>query len=187
MRRPILILAFVAAAGAAHAQTTPAIPLPETNEAPPPADATKVLNGVTFAEVEAIVKAAGYEYQSLTASYGPYLEVKSKDGYKFEVSLADCPESGEVRCDSINMLSYAFNETPKVTLKGVNDWNNKAWGVRGMLYKDGTSGVSMNLGVNGGVTAAWITNRLGNFGYWLTSFGDFVAGTTAPAAPTATP
>ena len=187
MRRSILIMALIAASAAAQAQTTPAIPLPETNEGPKPADNTKVMDGVTLAEVEAIVKAAGYEYQSLSGSYGPYLELKSKDGYKYEVSLADCPESGEARCGSLNMLSYAFNETPKVTLKGVNDWNNKAWGVRGMLYKDGTSGVSMNVGVNGGVTAAWILNRLGNFDYWLTSFGDFVAGTTPVATPTATP
>ena len=186
MRGLILTLAFVAATAVAHAQT-PTIPLPESNEPPPPADSTKVMNGVTIAEVEAIVKAAGYEYQSLTGSYGPYLEVKSKDGYKYEVSLADCPETGEARCGSVNMLSYAFNETPKVTLKGVNDWNNKAWGVRGMLYKDGTSGVSMNVGVNGGVTAAWLVNRLGNFDYWLTSFGDFVAGAMPPAPAPATP
>ena len=95
--------------------------------------------------------------------------------------------AGEQRCWSLTLLSYSFNETPRVTLKGVNEWNNNAWGVRGMLYKDGTSGVGMNLGLNGGVTADWVAKRFGNFDYWLSAFGDFVAGTTPTPAPSPTP
>lgn len=151
----------------------PSIPL--TVDPPKEFDKTKVIDGITLAEAEAIAVKAGYGATKMSGSYD-YLEVMTASGYRFEISLADCPESGEMRCASLNLRSYAFNENPRVTLKGVNEWNTSAWGVRGMLYKDGTSGVTMNLGVNGGVTEAWIAARISNYDYWLTEFGKFVNG-----------
>lgn len=186
MRRSAVLTLALIGTTTAFAQTPP-----QSEPAAPSAahefDGTRTMDGITIDELESIVKAGGYTYKRLSGSYGDYLEVQSADGYKYEASLNDCPESGERRCWSLTLLSYSFNETPRVTLKGVNEWNGNAWGVRGMLYKDGTSGVAMNLGVNGGVTEAWIAKRFGNFDYWLTAFGDFVAGNTPAAAPTPTP
>ena len=187
MRNAVLALsvAFVAAAPALAQQppagepvtvpsTEPSIPL---NVDPPKEfDKTKLFDGMTLAEAQAIAEKAGYAATKMTGTYD-YLEVMTSSGYRFEISLADCPESGEMRCSSLNLRSYAFNENPRVTLKGVNEWNTGAWGVRGMLFKDGTSGVTMNLGVNGGVTEAWVAARIGNYDYWLTEFGKFVNGT----------
>ena len=184
--RLIPILALLGAAFAAEAQVPPAA----TPAMPPIAhaqDPGKIFDGITIDELEGIVKAAGYTYKRMSGNYGDYLEVETADGSKYEASLNDCPDTGEQRCWSLTLLSYSFNETPRVTLKGVNEWNNNAWGVRGMLYKDGTSGVGMNLGLNGGVTADWVAKRFGNFDYWLSAFGDFVAGTTPTPAPSPTP
>lgn len=183
--RPVAILLSIALAAAAAAQTPPAgdpaappeEPIIPLNIDPKVTyDSTKAMNGLTLAEVEAVAARAGYKPAKITGSY-EYLELTTSTGYRFEASLADCPESGEQRCASLNLRSYSFNETSKVTLKGVNEWNTNAWGVRGMLFKDGTSGVSMNVGVDGGVTEAWIAARIANYDYWLNNYGQFVNGT----------
>jgi hypothetical protein len=180
MKIAVLTCLAVMAAPLVWAEGMPTLGQPTSGQS------SGLFNGITMDELEAVVKASNHTYKRLNDKY-EYLEVKSPDDYTYEINLGDCPENGEKRCTSINFYSYNFNEKPNVTLKGINNWNADAWGVKGVLHKDGTSAVSMNLGADGGVTADWIAARMGNFDYWLTSYGNFVSGNTPAPASEPTP
>ena len=142
-------------------------------------DASKLFTSMTIDDVEAVVKEAGLKYERQTGGNGESIDAESPDGLKYSISLVNCPESGERRCESLNLISYTFNETANMTLKRVNEWNrDQAWGVRGMLFSDGTSGMTMNIAVDGGVTAGWLKARLDNYSYYIKSFSDLIQGVT---------
>jgi hypothetical protein len=175
-----MTLAASACVAVAWGQDPAPGPTPGTPPAERQFESAKLLDGLTMAELKNLLERAGYAPVVIAGNAGDYYEVVTQDGYKFEVSMGDCSEGAEPRCISLNLRSYAFLETPKVTLKGINAWNLNAWGARGMLFKDGTSGMAMNIGLDGGVTESWVVKRFGNFEYWHTAYRQFVEGTAAP-------
>lgn len=186
MRRT-LFAAILILSGAAAAQPAPepAAPEPAAPEPAAPApgvqpDNLRLYDGLTMDELEAIMKEAGIEYTRVPDAGGEAINAKSADALNYSYFLVDCPAEGEKRCASLNLVSYYFLETPKVTLKGLNAWNRDTWGARGVLYKDGTSAVVGNYALNGGVTARWVVNRIGNFTVELKRFSDFVGGAAPP-------
>ena len=168
----VLVLAF---AGNAQAQPAPSLEVPSgtgQKMAPVP----EVLDGITIDELETIVKDAGYTYSRVTADGKENIDATTKDGLKFSFFLVDCPAGDKPRCASLNLSSFLFLESVNVTLRGVNEWNRSAWGVRGVLYTDGTSGMVMNLAVDGGVSRKWLVNRFTNFDFYIKSYSDFTQG-----------
>lgn len=172
----IAIFTSTLLAATLSASLVQAEPVKQDSSAPVSGD---TIGGLTMDELEATVKESGLTYARLKEANGESIDVTSPDGYKFNIILVNCPELGEQRCESMNFMSYNFNETPNVTLKKINDWNREsAWNVRGSLHSDGTSGVVMNLPLDGGVTRAWVIARIQNYSYYIKAFADFVAGTT---------
>ena len=98
------------------------------------------------------MKAAGYTYKRMSGNYGDYLEVETADGYKYEASaqrLSRIRRAALLVADAAQLL---VQRNAARDAEGRQQVEQQRWGVRGMLYKDGTSGVGMNLGLNGGVT-----------------------------------
>ncbi len=151
------------------------------------AQAQTVHDGLTVDEFATIVTSSGLEHVRRDRDEGVAFEITTADGYRYEAAIAECEGEAEKRCISLNLWSFNFNESPTVTLKGVNKFNNESWGVRAMLFADGQSGLNMSIGLNGGVTDAWVKNRFANFGYWLKVYGDFHAGRAPAPAPTGEP
>lgn len=133
----------------------------------------QVYDGLTFDELEAFIKAEGYIYKRLEGSNGPYIQTATANGVSYEVWLAECNQDATPRCISLTAQTFYFKESPKVTLKALNDWNANTWGMRAMLFSDGQSGMIMNLGLNGGITGNWMIKRLRNFNYWSEAYNAF--------------
>lgn len=142
-------------------------------------DSSKVFDGLTIDELEEVVKEAGYTYDRVSTDGKENIDASTKDGLKFSFFLVDCPAGEKPKCASLNLSSFLFLESVNVTLRGVNEWNRTSWGVRGVLYTDGTSGMIMNLGLDGGVSRLWLKNRFVNFDYYLTSYSNFTQGIKA--------
>lgn len=140
-------------------------------------------DGLTFDELEVIVKADGYGYTIHQGTSGPYLQTGTVNGVSYEIWLSECNQDPKPRCIGFTAQTFYFKESPKVTLKAINDWNANAWGVRAMLYSDGQSAVAMNIGMNGGVTGNWLIRRLRNFNYWAEAYSAFRNTGDPKAAP----
>jgi Putative bacterial sensory transduction regulator len=166
----------------AHGQSTPSLEVPagtgQTMAALP-----DLLDGLTIDELEVVVKEAGYAYSRVTSDGKESIDAATKDGLKFSFFLVDCPTGDKPRCASLNLSSFLFLENVNVTLRGVNEWNRSAWGVRGVLYTDGTSGMIMNLAVDGGVSKKWLLNRFTNFDFYIKSYSDFTQGIKPAQSP----
>ncbi len=159
-----------------------------TDAAPLPDAATLALlgksyNGLTFDELEAIIKADGYGYERFDGTNGPYIQTGTANGVSYEVWLSECSQDPVPRCVGLTAQTFYFKESPKVTLKALNDWNANSWGVRAMLFGDGQSAMVMNVGVNGGVTGDWVVKRLRNFNYWAEAYSAFWGSGDPKATP----
>lgn len=189
MRRLLIVLALSGSAIAQEAAPTPE-PAPRTEPdtavggdagtaaAPLPDAATLALlrnnyDGLTLEELEAILKADGYAYERFEGTSGPYLQTSTVNGVRYETWLSECNEEPVPRCAGLTAQTFYFKESPKVTLKALNDWNANSWGVRAMLFSDGQSAMTLNIGVNGGVTGSWVVNRYRNFNYWAEAYSAF--------------
>jgi len=170
MKRIVVMLAAGLTAGAAFAETVK----PAGDQSLADLGPGKVLAGITYDELAAVMTAAGFTATPVTDGKG--FEVLAPGGYRFSAFLGDCAEGDAARCESLRMLSFSFNENANVTLKSINDWNTQSWGARGFVSKDGTSQVVMDVSLTGGVTPAWVTQQLKNFDYWMSNYGGFVGG-----------
>lgn len=181
-----IFAAIVLLAGSAFAQTpapgaegTTATPQPGDLGEPPALDPQTVAmlgksyDGLTLDEVEAFIKADGYGYERIQGQNGPYLQTATANGVSYEIWLSDCNTDATPRCAGLTAQTFFFKESPKVTLKALNDWNMNTWGMRAMIYSDGQSAVAMNVGVSGGVTGTWVQKRMRNFNYWAEAYSAF--------------
>lgn len=183
------IFAALLLAGTAFAQepTPQPAPRPDPDTAigsdqpapPPPPDPAvlamlaKSYDGLTFDELEAFIKADGYGYERLQGENGPYIQTGTANGVSYEIWLSECNEDPVPRCIGLTAQTFYFRESPKVTLKALNDWNANTWGMRAMLFPDGQSAMAMNVGLNGGVTGNWVIKRMRNFNYWAEAYSAF--------------
>lgn len=170
MKRSVMMLVAGLAAGGALAEPVK----PAGDQSLADLGPGKVLVGITYDELQAVMTPAGFTATPVTDGKG--FEVLAPGGYRFSAFLGDCPEGEAPRCESLRMISFTFNENSNVTLKSINDWNAQSWGARGFVSKDGTSQVLMDVSLTGGVTPAWVTQQLKNFDYWMTNYGSFVSG-----------
>lgn len=129
-------------------------------------------DGLTFDQFEGILKAAGTVYQRMEGDNGPYVQAATSAGVNYEMWLFDCDATTAV-CRGLTLHTFYFRETPKITLKALNDWNLNAVGIRAFLYSDGQSAMVMNVGVDGGVTGNWVANRVRDFDYWASAYNIF--------------
>lgn len=194
-----LFLSAILLAGIAAAQepTPQPAPRPETGTTTggtQPAEAAasdpaviemlaKTYDGLTIDELEAIIKADGYGYERLQSDGGPYIRTGTASGVSYEVWLSEYNQDPVPRCIGLTAQTLYFKESPKVTLKALNDWNANTWGMRAMLYADGQSAMAMNVGVNGGVTGNWVIKRLRNFNYWADAYSAFWTSGNPKAVP----
>ncbi len=161
----------------------------EPEPTPPPVDPAviemlaRTHDGLTVDELEAFIKADGYAYERLDGNSGPYIQTRTVNGVTYEVWLSECNTDAVPRCIGLNAQTFYFKESPKVTLKALNDWNANTWGMRAMLFPDGQSAMTMNIGVNGGVTGNWVIKRLRNFNYWAEAYNAFWETGNPKAAP----
>ena len=174
------LIAALLLTGVAYAQQdgtrigveTPPAPTPD----PAAAEAlAKTYDGMTIDDLEAIIKADGYGYERHPAEgdNAPYISTGTANGVTYDVWLTECDKSPVPRCVGLTAQTYYFKESPKVTLKALNEWNVNAWSVRGVIYGDGQSSVVMNVGLNGGVNGAWLVARLRNFNFWAEAYRAF--------------
>lgn len=186
MRRFAIALLFITATAEAQEPTPEPAPRTDPTTIGGDAEATttgpdaatqamlaRSYDGITFSELEAFVKADGYGFERHEGSAGPYLQTGTANGVAYEIWLSECNQDPEPRCIGLTAQTFYFKESPKVTLKAINDWNANAWGVRAMLFADGQSAMALNIGVNGGVTGNWVIRRLRNFNYWAEAYSAF--------------
>jgi len=186
MKRTIAMLALGAMLSlAAPAQEAEPAPGPPPGSDPagelaapaePAFEAGYTFNGITLEELKKVMDSAGYAATIDANASAPSADSQTPGGYRFSAFLGDCPETGEKRCQSLNFWSYGFNESSNVTLKSLNEWNINAWAARGVLFKDGTSGVRMNVSLTGGVNEIWLKQQVLNYDYWTTQFANYVGG-----------
>lgn len=157
-------------------------PNPDPRQTEPQLDSAKLYDGITADEMEAVLKGGGLTYERKKNEYGEWFNLANSAGYNFQIFLYDCSEETAPRCITLNLDSFNFLTSPKVTLKGLNDFNTNNWGVKALLYKSGESQVMLQIGLNGGVTGPWILGRIANFDYALSNYSDFQAGRTPPPA-----
>lgn len=132
----------------------------------------KTYEGLTLDEVDLMLKADNYGTQRFEGTNGPYLQTSTANGISYEIWLSEC-DAATGRCVGLTAQTFYFRESPKVTLKALNDWNLNTWGMRAVLFSDGQSAVIMNVGVNGGVTGNWVQKRFRNFNYWAEAYNAF--------------
>jgi hypothetical protein len=159
----------------AGAQTAPSLEVP-SDTGQKMTTLPDMFDGISHDELESLVKEAGYTYTRTGSGENESIDAITKDGLKFSFFLVDCPQGDNPKCASLNLNSFLFNENVNVTLRGVNEWNRSTWGVRAMLYSNGTSGMTMNLGIDGGVSKKWLLNRFSNFDFFIKSYSDFTQG-----------
>jgi len=151
----------------------------ETTPTPVPTDPavlemlSAMYDGLTFDELVAIMKADGYGIQIQQGNTGPYIQTGTVNGVSYEVWLTECSKDAVPRCIGLTAQTFYFKESPKVTLKALNDWNANTWGMRAMMFPDGQSAMTMNLGLNGGITGNWVIKRFRNFNYWAEAYNVF--------------
>ncbi|MFT3809346.1 MAG: YbjN domain-containing protein [Micropepsaceae bacterium] len=182
----MLALAFALPAAAQEPAPTPeAAPRTEPPSTigtepvePPPVDPAvqqmlaSSYEGLTIDELEAMLKADNYGVERFEGTNGPYLQTATANGVSYEVWLSECDQATR-RCIGLTAQTFYFRESPKVTLKALNDWNQNTWAMRAVLFSDGQSAVIMNVGVNGGVTGNWVIKRFRNFNYWAEAYNAF--------------
>lgn len=188
MRLTLAALLLVATAVAQTPEPTPEPPsraeptdtgIGEANPTPAAVDpaAQKILSevydGLTIDELAAIMNTDGYGVTVQQGNDGPYISAGTVNGVSYDVWLTECDKSPVPRCIGLTAQTYAFLESPKVTLKALNDWNANTWGMRATLFADGQSAVIMNVGLNGGIAGAWVVKRLRNFNYWSEAYNAF--------------
>jgi hypothetical protein len=186
-----MILAAILFAGTAAAQTPEPTPQPasraepadtgisEPNPTPAQTDPATlkmleaVHDGLTIDELAAIMNTDGYGVTVKQGEGNPYLSAGTVNGVSYDVWLTECDQAAPARCIGLTAQTYSFNESPKVTLKALNDWNANTWGMRAMMFADGQSAIAMNIGLNGGITGNWVLKRLRNFNYWAEAYNAF--------------
>lgn len=177
MKRLIAVLLLV---GAAHAQqdgTRIGVePTPEPTPDPAAQEAfAKAYDGMTIDELAVILKADGYgvDLHPAEGDSAAYISTGTANGVNYDVWLTECDKSAVPRCIGLTAQTYYFKESPKVTLKALNEWNVNAWSVRAVIYADGQSSVIMNVGLNGGVNGSWVAARMRNFNFWAEAYRAF--------------
>jgi hypothetical protein len=126
-----------------------------------------VVSRVTPEQLASMLNAAGYKSQVKTGNNNQKFIASSIHGFNTVVVPFDCNAQG---CGNLQYIVW-FND--KVNLDFVNAWNNQYRFAKASIDSDGDVAFSIDVFLDGGVTAENIVNYAKVFDYMLGEIGKF--------------